>query len=89
MNGVDPSPQDVAMLENLLSTKTAKVLIYNQQATGNVTESLLSLATSNQIPIVGVYETMPTGKTYQSWMTDELTAIQQALQNGTSTERIS
>jgi zinc/manganese transport system substrate-binding protein len=37
------------------------------------------LAKQNGIPVVGVSETEPAGKTYQQWMTDELDAVAKAL----------
>lgn len=89
MNGVDPSPQDVQIEENLLKNHQVKVLLYNQQAVDDVTTALLNLAKENHIPIVGVYETMPSNHTYQTWMEDEVKSLQNAIQNGTSTETMS
>ncbi len=38
------------------------------------------------MPVVGVYETMPTpGYSYQSWMLAETNAIAAAVEHGTST----
>ncbi len=89
MNGVDPSPQDVQIEENLLKNHQVKVLLYNQQAVDDVTTALLKLAKENNIPVVGVYETMPPNHTYQTWMEDEVKALKSAIQNGTSTETMS
>ena len=36
-----------------------KVFLYNQQVTDSLTESFITLAQANGIPVVGVYETMP------------------------------
>ena len=89
MNGVDPSAQDVSLEQGLLTRHQAKVFIYNQQVTDSLTQSLLSLAQSNSIPVVGVYETMPTpGYDYQSWMLAEVDAVRQALAAGRSTTRL-
>lgn len=85
MNGVDPSPQNVQIQDQLITGHKVKVLLYNQQAVDSVTVQLLKLAKQNNIPVVGVYETMPTDKTYQTWMETETTALQQALKNGKST----
>ncbi len=89
MNGVDPSPQDVQIEDSLIENHQVKVLLYNQQAVDNVTTALLKLAKENNIPVVGVYETMPPNHTYQTWMEDEVKALKNAIQNGTSTETIS
>jgi zinc/manganese transport system substrate-binding protein len=88
MNGTDPSPQDSATQEALLTGKQVKVFLYNQQVTDDITTHFLSLSKSNNIPVVGVYETMPPGYTYQKWMEAELTALQNAIANGTSTESL-
>ncbi len=87
--GNDPSPRDVRTVQNLLAEKRVKVLLYNQQAVEPLTSTLLGLARAHHVPIVGVYETMPASKTYQSWMVAEATALDKALTHGVSTERIS
>ena len=89
MNGTDPSPQDVQTQDNLLRQRQVKALIYNQQAVDDVTTALMKLAKDNQIPIVGVYETMPPGLTYQTWMEQEANNLIKALKDGVSTETIS
>jgi len=87
MNGTDPSPQDVTKQNALFTSHIAKVFVYNQQVTDTLTESFLALAKKNGIPVVGVYETMPTpGFTYQSWMLAEVNALDRAVTNGVSTE---
>jgi zinc/manganese transport system substrate-binding protein len=69
MNGTDPSAQDVAVQRSLFTQHKVKVFLYNQQVTDSLTESFISLARANGIPVVGVYETMPEpGYHYQSWM---------------------
>jgi len=86
MNGTDPAPQDVSAQEALLSGGQVKVLVYNQQVTDPLTESFLSLAEQNKIPVVGVYETMPAGFHYQDWMVAEVAALSRAVGSGISTE---
>ncbi|MGB6489119.1 MAG: zinc ABC transporter substrate-binding protein [Steroidobacteraceae bacterium] len=89
MNGTDPSPQDVATEEALLSGHEVKILIYNRQVTETLTESFLALARRNGIPVVGVYETMPVpGYHYQSWMLAEVAALRKALADDVSTENL-
>lgn len=88
MNGVDPSPQDVKTQQNLFNEKTVKVFLYNRQAVDDSTTALLDLAKKNNIPVVGVYETMPSNYTYQKWMEAETKAIISALKDGKSTEKL-
>jgi zinc/manganese transport system substrate-binding protein len=89
MNGTDPSPQDVQTQENLLSQRQVKAFIYNQQAVDDVTTALMKLAKDSNIPIVGVYETMPPGLTYQTWMEQETNNLLKALKDGVPTETMS
>jgi zinc/manganese transport system substrate-binding protein len=89
MNGTDPSPQNVKIQEDLLKEKKVKVFVYNKQSIDDVTTNLLNLAKSNNIPVVGVYETMPPKHTYQTWMEDETKNILKALKDKVSTENMS
>jgi zinc/manganese transport system substrate-binding protein len=89
MNGTDPSAQDVTAQRNLFSQHKVKVFLYNQQVTDTLTESFITLAEQNNIPVVGVYETMPQpGYTYQSWMVAEVQALRNAVVSHTSTEHL-
>ena len=89
MNGTDPSAQDVATERSLLTQHEVKVLVYNQQVTDSLTESFVSLARANGIPVVGVYETMPEpGYHYQSWMLAETRDLRNAVADQTSSEHL-
>jgi zinc/manganese transport system substrate-binding protein len=88
MNGVDPAPQDVSLEQHLLSTRQVKVFVYNQQVTDTLTESFLATAHKAGVPVVGVYETMPTGYHYQSWMLAEIKALNRAVTTGKSTTQL-
>jgi zinc/manganese transport system substrate-binding protein len=89
MNGTDPSPQDVAVERSLFTQHKVKVFLYNQQVTDSLTDSFISLAHANGVPVVGVYETMPTpGYDYQSWMLAEVNALNKAVTAKVSTEHL-
>jgi zinc/manganese transport system substrate-binding protein len=89
MNGVDPSPQDVSIQTALFTGHKVKAFVYNEQVTDSLTQSLLTLAHQNRIPVVGVYETMPTpGYDYQTWMVAEVHALDQALSTGASSPKL-
>jgi zinc/manganese transport system substrate-binding protein len=89
MNGVDPSPQDVALENSFFTDHKIKVFVYNQQVTDSLTESFLKLASQNGIPVVGVYETMPVpGYDYQSWMLAEVQALKKAVTEKISTQKL-
>jgi zinc/manganese transport system substrate-binding protein len=89
MNGTDPSPQGVAAEKALFTGHKVAVFLYNQQVTDSLTDSFISLAHANGIPVVGVYETMPTpGYDYQSWMLAEVNALDKAVTAKVSTEHL-
>ncbi|MBO0708605.1 MAG: zinc ABC transporter substrate-binding protein [Candidatus Dormibacteraeota bacterium] len=88
MNGVDLSPQNVTLQENLLRDHQVKAFLYNQQVTDSVTQTFLAIAGQSGVPVVAVYETMPPAYSYQTWMLAETTALQHALENGTSTQHL-
>jgi zinc/manganese transport system substrate-binding protein len=88
MNGVDLSPQYVSLQNSLFAQHKVKVFLYNQQVTDTLTTSFLATADKYGIPVVGVYETMPTGYDYQSWMLAEVHALQRAVADHVSTQKL-
>jgi len=88
MNGVDPSAQDVTEVEGLLHRGQVKVFCYNVQVVDTLTSSMLRAARAAGIPVVALYETMPSGFDYQRWMLAEVDALRRAVVDGTSTERL-
>jgi zinc/manganese transport system substrate-binding protein len=89
MNGVDPSPEDITLEEGLFTEHKVKVFCYNQQVIDALTASIKATAQNAHVPVVGVYETMPTpGYDYQTWMMAELNAIESAILNGKSTKKL-
>jgi zinc/manganese transport system substrate-binding protein len=85
MNGVDPAPQNVSLQNALFAHRDVKVFVYNQQVTDPLTQTFLHEAQSAGIPVVGVYETMPIGYDYQSWMLAEVQALRRAVADHVST----
>jgi len=80
--GNDPSAQDVAAMQTLImgGNSTVRVLAYNEQTVTPLTQGIKQLATQNQIPIIGVTETIqPPNYTFQAWMQGEVAALQNAL----------
>jgi zinc/manganese transport system substrate-binding protein len=89
MNDTDPAPQDVATQNALLSGGKVRAFVYNEQVTDSITANYVKLAAAAHIPVVGVYETMPTdGFTYQTWMEAELKALAAAITAGKSTGKL-
>jgi zinc/manganese transport system substrate-binding protein len=84
MNNTEPSASDVAAFENDLKGHKVKVMLYNAQASEPAVQRLVEIARGEKIPVVGVSETEPEGKTYQQWMLDQLEALDKALAGQTS-----
>jgi zinc/manganese transport system substrate-binding protein len=79
--GNDPSADDVAKANDQITNKEVKVLIYNEQTITPITTNMQNEAKNLNIPIIPVWETMPTGKHYQSWMMGQLVDLENALQS--------
>jgi zinc/manganese transport system substrate-binding protein len=79
MNDTEPSAAQIAAFEKDLKTRAVKVLLYNNQASGALTEKMQGTAKASGIPVVGVSETAPPGKSYQDWMLAQLTELERAL----------
>ena len=89
MNGVDPSPQDISLEKGYFTQHQVKVFCYNQQVVDALTTSIRETALHAGVPVVSVYETMPTpGYDYQTWMLAEVHAIEKAITSKTSTEKL-
>lgn len=78
--GNDPPANTVVTVNNQINKRQVKILIYNAQTITPITTNLQSEARQHNIPVVPVTETMPPDKTYQAWMSAQLDAISQALQ---------
>lgn len=89
MNGVDPSPQDISLENGYVTKHQVRVFCYNQQVVDSLTTSIRLTALKEGVPVVGVYETMPTpGYDYQSWMLAEIHAIEKAITTNVSTQKL-
>ena len=68
-----------------LQSGTVKVLVYDQQTVTPITQEMESIATKNNVPLVGITETiLPPNALFQDWMNAELTSLQSALNTKTS-----
>jgi len=79
MNDTEPAASDVAAFEEDLKNRRVRLLIYNSQATNEASRRMLKLAGLSGIPVLGVTETEPGGKSYQDWMLTTLSALEEAL----------
>ncbi|MGH7073707.1 MAG: metal ABC transporter solute-binding protein, Zn/Mn family [Stellaceae bacterium] len=79
MNGTEPGASDLAHFETDLRQHRVRVLLYNDQTEEALTSKMKTIANAAGIPVVGVSETEPAGKGYQTWMMDQLSALDAAL----------
>ncbi|HVM66753.1 MAG TPA: zinc ABC transporter substrate-binding protein, partial [Acidimicrobiales bacterium] len=78
--GNDPPAPSVAEFEKQLSSKQARVLVYNEQTSTAVTTNIKKLAANADIPVVGVTETVqPPDASFEQWFEGELDQLQNAL----------
>lgn len=83
-DGNDPSPADNAAMNAAIANKAIKVLLYNGQVTSPATDAVKTLAQKDDVPVVGVTETLPsTDKDFQAWQLRQINEIATAL-NGRS-----
>lgn len=78
-DGSDVAPAVLQRTLDLFTDHDVKVLAYNEQTSGPETEQVLKAAKAAGVAIVPVTETLPKGKDYLTWMTDNVDAISAAL----------
>nr|WP_229868196.1 zinc ABC transporter substrate-binding protein [Streptomyces chryseus] len=77
--GEEVSPRVLRETLALFTERKAEALVYNAQTSGPQTEKVEKAARDNGIPVVPVAETLPVGKDYIGWMTDNVEALRRAL----------
>jgi zinc/manganese transport system substrate-binding protein len=78
--GNDPPAASVVEFENQLKSGDIAMLVYNEQTVTPLTDSMKALAAQENIPVVGVTETIqPPDASFEEWMNAELLNIQNAL----------
>ena len=78
--GSDVPPAVLKAATDLVATKSVRLLAYNSQTEGPQTESLKKAAETAGVPVVDFNETLPEGKTYLQWMTDNVDNITNVLE---------
>jgi zinc/manganese transport system substrate-binding protein len=77
--GTDAAPGVLKATLELFTTNSLRLLAYGAQTTGPETEAVLAAAEQSGIPVVSFTETLPDGKDYLSWMSDNLSNVRAAL----------
>jgi zinc/manganese transport system substrate-binding protein len=78
--GSDVPPAVLRAATDLVASKSVRLLAYNSQTEGPQTESLKAAAETAGVPVVDFSETLPEGKTYLQWMTDNVDNISKVLE---------
>ena len=78
--GSDVPPAVLKEATDLVASKSVRLLAYNSQTEGPQTESLKKAAETSGVPVVDFNETLPEGKTYLQWMTDNVDNISKVLE---------
>ncbi len=78
--GNDPPTDSVVQFQQQLTSNEPKVLVYNEQTVTPLTNNIKILAAQQNIPVVGVTETIqPPDTSFQDWMNSELINLENAL----------
>lgn len=78
--GSDVPPASLKEATDLVSSGSVRLLAYNEQTAGPQTEALKKAADAAGVPVVDFTETLPEGKTYLQWMTDNVGNVSKILE---------
>ena len=77
--GQDVPPATLLEATNLVGSGDVKALFANAQAGGAETTKLIGIAKEKGVPVQEVTELVPDGKTYLTWMTDNIATLSRNL----------
>lgn len=78
--GNDPPAASVVEFESQLKSSKIRVLVYNEQTVTPLTQNMKALAANENIPVIGVTETIqPPDASFEEWMNAEILNLQNAL----------
>jgi zinc/manganese transport system substrate-binding protein len=79
-DGNEPNARDTRAMDDLVSGRHVRAVLYNAQATSPVTDHVRDVAQRSGVPVVAVTETMPSNAaSFQAWQLSQLDALLQAL----------
>jgi len=83
--GNDPPAQSIVQFQQQLQSGTVRILVYNNQTVTPITQEMESIATQNNVTLIGITETVqPPTTPFQDWMNAELISLQNGLSAKTS-----
>jgi zinc/manganese transport system substrate-binding protein len=77
--GIDVSPSDLSEVLRLFTDHRVRVLMYNEQSASGQAEQVLAAARENGIPVLPLTELLPSGESYQRWMTSMVDQLAELL----------
>ncbi|GAA1781930.1 zinc ABC transporter substrate-binding protein [Pseudarthrobacter sulfonivorans] len=78
--GSDVPPAVLKAATELAGSADIRFLAYNEQTEGPQTEALKKAAEAAGVPVLDFSETLPEGKTYLQWMTDNVDNVSKVLE---------
>ncbi|WP_104061144.1 metal ABC transporter solute-binding protein, Zn/Mn family [Arthrobacter sp. 4R501] len=78
--GSDVPPAVLKAATDLAGSKDIRFLAYNAQTEGPQTQALKKAAEAVGVPVIDFSETLPEGKTYLQWMTDNVDNVSKVLE---------
>jgi len=80
-NGTDPTPAVIKDMHKGITDKKIAFFVLNTQTDSKLINNLVIMAKKNNIPVLNVTETLPTGKTYKEWMLSQYKEMNKILQS--------
>lgn len=74
-DGNDPSPQEIAKIQEAIRNHEIAFVVNNQQESNSTVKNMLKLARQHHVPILNVTETKPAHQTYVEWMQNQYNAL--------------
>lgn len=78
-DGQGVPPAVLKRVSDLLASGSVALVAYNAQTEGPETAQVIRDARANGVPVIPVTETLPGGRSYLEWMSDNVEAISKAL----------
>ncbi|MQS90013.1 metal ABC transporter solute-binding protein, Zn/Mn family [Companilactobacillus mishanensis] len=78
-DGTDPSIKDIRDMQNGMKNRDVDFIVINKQVSSSVISKIVKTAKENNIPIVYITETIPSGMGYYQWMDRTLDSVARAL----------
>ena len=78
--GSDVPPAVLKAATDLAGSPDIRFLAYNEQTEGPQTQALKKAAEAAGVPVIDFSETLPEGKTYLQWMTDNVDNVSKVLE---------